>query len=174
MFDNNNTAPVRAANINLFAITDFPGYYADVEGNIWSGKRGAYKKLARSVTQTGYLMVKLMRDGRAHSKYVHSLILSVFVGPRPDGDVACHYPSPIKTNCGIGNLMWASRTVNAQHAAEHGTTRGRSNKLTTDAVRAIRDRSAKGESNSSLSRAFKCGLDNIRFVIARKTWKHVV
>lgn len=60
---------------------------------------------------TGYLMVQLARGGVKTQFTVHSLVLMAFVGPRPDGHVACHF-NDIRTDNRAINLRWDTSVEN--------------------------------------------------------------
>jgi NUMOD4 motif-containing protein/HNH endonuclease len=69
-------------------------------------------------TRGGYLTVTL--GGR--TVYVHALVLSTFVGPRPAGKQAAHWDGD-RSNNRLGNLRWASPSENNLEKARHGTLR---------------------------------------------------
>ena len=49
---------------------------------------------------------------RSKTFTVHSLVLKAFVGPRPPGFCACHWPDTDKTNCNLSNLRWDTYSAN--------------------------------------------------------------
>jgi hypothetical protein len=90
--------------------------------------------------------------------YVHRLVLEAFVGPCPEGMVACHNSrraGALELNT-LANLRWDTRSANEADKVRHGTSiRGTSHplaKLTPDKVRGIvRDRTALGLSLDALA-----------------------
>lgn len=50
---------------------------------------------------------------------VHRLVLEAFVGPRPDGMVACHYDDNPRNNH-VSNLRWGSYSDNARDQVRNG------------------------------------------------------
>jgi hypothetical protein len=103
----------------------FPGYAVGSDGTVWTckakggndrtpGKRGPWRRLTMHRNRKGYLLVNLDRGGRNHTRTVHRLILTAFVGPRPDGMEACHYPDPNKANNRLDNLRWDTHGENAK------------------------------------------------------------
>jgi hypothetical protein len=62
-------------------IPNFPDYFADKQGNIWSTKGLEPRKLKQSVSTGGYLIVSLYREKKKHIKSVQRLILETFEGP---------------------------------------------------------------------------------------------
>lgn len=67
----------------------------------------------------GYARVVLHRDGRPHDAPVHRLMLEAFVGPRPDGMVACHADDD-PTHNSIANLRWDTPNANARDRVRNG------------------------------------------------------
>lgn len=67
-----------------------------------------------------YLHVDLRRDGDFQRVAVHVLVLTAFVGPRPDGMVACHNNGNGKDNR-LENLRWDTESANVQDSIRHGT-----------------------------------------------------
>ena len=67
----------------------------------------------------GYVTYCVRVDGKKFIWYAHALVLTAFVGPRPDGFVACHIDGNPKNNT-VANLMWGSHTENAWQKVGHG------------------------------------------------------
>jgi hypothetical protein len=59
-------------------------------------------------------MVSLSRGARGTTKtrLVHHLVLEAFVGPRPDGQVGCHFDDDPRNNR-VENLRWDTSSANA-------------------------------------------------------------
>jgi len=99
-------------------IPDFYGYYADLEGNIWSkkdfhgGLKTKAKKLKPYEDRDGYLRVALYKNGMRIDKLLSHLVLETFVGPRPKGCEACHFPDHNPSNNRPENLIWATHLEN--------------------------------------------------------------
>lgn len=82
--------------------------------------------LTRVLRRDGYLHVCLFRGKKTYQhRPVHVLVLEAFVGPRPDGLVACHWDGD-RQNASLGNLRWDTRSANAADSARHGTVWHRS------------------------------------------------
>lgn len=107
---------------NAKEIPDFPGYYATVEGDIWSGPKKyspGYNKLKPGVSNDKHLLVILYKADKRVTKKVHRLILETFVGPCPDGMEGCHY-NDIPSDNELKNLRWDTRSNNNKDAYRNG------------------------------------------------------
>jgi hypothetical protein len=69
--------------------------------------------------RVGYKAFRLSRDGVKHHRYLHRLVLESFVGPCPDGAVACHNDGDHNNNS-VGNLRWDSQQSNISDIVKHG------------------------------------------------------
>lgn len=68
----------------------------------------------------GYWEVQLARDGNAQHARVHVLVLTAFVGPKPEGMEARHLNgNPHDSRA--ANLMWGSKKDNQTDKERHGT-----------------------------------------------------
>jgi hypothetical protein len=85
------------------------------------------------------LVVNLSRENVVIDALVSHLVLSVFVGPRPEGMEACHADRD-PTNNALTNLRWDTHHANVLDAVRHGTVarvcgeRSPGAKLTWEAV----------------------------------------
>jgi hypothetical protein len=106
-------------------IPGFSGYRVGSDGSVWTckvkggndraaGRRGPWRLLSVHRSKTGYCLVNLDRGGHNHVRQVHRLVLELFVGPRPEGMEACHYPDPDKANNRVENLRWDTHGENAK------------------------------------------------------------
>lgn len=85
-----------------------------------NGVWAAGRVLRPGPQRQGYLTVSLIgHDGSKKSKRVHRLVLESFVGPAPDGYLACHR-NDIPGDNRLGNLYWGSRSENAADATRNG------------------------------------------------------
>lgn len=115
-----------------------PGFFAREDGTIWTEwigpsrgftHRGKAKKnwirddellsIKPSTGHCGHLHVSVFTCQRP----VHTLILEAFVGQRPDGFQARHFPDPSPSNNDVRNLSWASVSTNQRDRITHGTAR---------------------------------------------------
>lgn len=72
-------------------IPDFPDYEISHLGNIRSNKFGKQHILSPRPDKDGYWRVNISnKDKIRKTKYIHTLIMETFVGPRPNGTVIDH------------------------------------------------------------------------------------
>jgi hypothetical protein len=129
---------------------------------------------------SGYHYVTLSTVGRGGGggnrgrDYVHKIVLTTFVGPRPKG-MECRHLNGDRGDNRLENLRWGTRMENLADMVRHGTDpqgeRNGAARLTDDAVRAIR--SMHWKFLEVLARRFGVTTLNVRAVVLGKTWKHV-
>jgi DNA-binding NarL/FixJ family response regulator len=94
---------------------------------------------------------------------------------------ARHFPDRTRTNNQLTNLSWATPEVNQGDRVLHGTTyrgdtRGEKSggsKLTEREVLKIRERLARGETQTSIAEKYGVTQTTISFIALRQTWKHI-
>ena len=77
------------------------------------------KLLQPVIMKIGYQKVSLRNGARTQQRYVHELVLETFIGPRPQGAVARHFPDACKTNNAVNNLCWGAEWENAGDYRKH-------------------------------------------------------
>ncbi len=158
-------------------IPGFPRYAIDEYGNVLSicnsrGKDrtwGNAKRLKSTPDTDGYPRIDLSRDGRKQSVSVHTLVLTTFVGPCPDG-MQCRHLDGNQTNNHVLNLAWGTKIQNEQDKIPHGTV---GLKLKPADVLEIRRRAANGELQRVIAKDFGVNVSNICRIILRKAWNHI-
>lgn len=125
-----------------------------------------------------YPSVKLCRDGCGHTYRLHVLVLTAFVGPRPEGMEARHFPDRSKTNNRLDNLSWGTKKQNAADKELQGQSqRGGLNhqaKLSEEDVRAIRRLWAEGRlKQPEIGEMFGIKQQQVSRLVNRKRWSHV-
>jgi hypothetical protein len=114
---------------------DIPGY----EGFYQASSKGRIRSVSRIVrrkngfarwsgkilrpapsTESGHLVVRLSKLGKAEMFGVHVLILMAFVGPCPKGMEGCHGDGRPGNNS-IDNLRWDTHRNNQRDMQKHGT-----------------------------------------------------
>lgn len=170
-------------------IPGFPRYAVSEDGTILSicgNGRGAHRNLpwseARRIapdiaSSNGYPRVTLRQDGRKHQVHVHTLVLTVFSGPRPDG-MECRHLDGNKLNYHATNLKWGTRSDNINDRILHGTAcrgeRHGQTKLTDADVLEIRRRAANGEVHRVIAESFHVARTTISGIITCRKWKHLL
>jgi hypothetical protein len=136
----------------------------------------------KALPKTGYLQVNLGRDSHC---YVHDLVLTAFVCPRPKGMVARHFPDPTPSNNNKCNLCWGTRLENEKDKVLSGTDplsraiRGEYNgstKLTVEDVREIRRVYIPKHpefGGKPLARKYNVGPMEISRIVHKQRWEHV-
>lgn len=127
---------------------------------------------------SGYQTVVLYRGKEFKGRYVHHLVLEAFVGLRPPGAEARHFPDKDGSNNQARNLRWGTPKENAADKKIHGTVaRGERNghaKVTEKQVREIRRRYAVGDiSMKALGKEYGLALTSVYLLINRMNWAHV-
>lgn len=120
----------------------------------------------------GYPWVNLRRNGRCKKLSVHAIVLTAFVGPRPDGLIACHYDGN-RANPALTNLRWDTYAANSADARRHGThTRGEvqgQSVLTAELVGWIRE---SRQSSLALAHVLGVASSTVRAVRIGQNWRH--
>lgn len=159
-------------------VPGFEGLYAVSDrGRAKSLVSGHFK--TPTLLKNGYVTLLLMKGGKGIRRYVHSLVLELFVSPRPSRKHECRHLDGCKTNNCVENLAWGTRQENMQDAINHGHVRaGESHplaKLTVDQVLEIRERHRDGpppgltrKEEAALYGVSKATIDR---VISRRNWK---
>lgn len=146
-----------------------------------SGRRitRRHKILAQGRNQDGYSTVRLTPPGtfKVRVYVVHRLVLEAFVGPRPEGMQACHFPDRTRTNNALKNLRWGTVQDNADDRVTHDMVpkgeRSPNHKLTEEAVRICRSNYKAGSPTSgaaALARRFNVSQTAVKLALAGKTW----
>jgi hypothetical protein len=97
-------------------VEGFPGYRVSSAGTV-IGPKGSP---IGTVGTRGYRKVALMRDGRAHTRLNHRLVLEAFVGKRPPEMQACRHLDGNKLNNQLENLCWGTAAENMADTVRMG------------------------------------------------------
>src|SRR5439155_828868 len=99
---------------------EFPGYMVGSDGSVWSRRRTPRWKRLHPGRSRGHYVARLLKwTGVMTSVHVHRLVLEAFVGPPPEGAVACHENGNGYDNR-VANLRWDTRKANAADTVRHG------------------------------------------------------
>lgn len=187
MSDQSIPIPVVCKSLGVdFRVVPWNDFYAvGSDGTVWCRRTRGGKLL------TDWRQMKLipvppddrpivgLRSG-ADSKltrwYVHVLILTVFVGPCPNGLEGCHKDGD-SNNCALGNLRWDTHKSNMTDRTLHGrTVRGERHyyaKLTVDDVKSIRQRCASGEFQKNVALDYGINASCVQKIVSRESWSWV-
>lgn len=88
-------------------IKDFPNYYVDRSGAVFSRKGDRLRQLKQYPKTHGYLYVTLFRNGKRHYLRVHRLVAEAFI-PNPDNLPEVNHKDEDKTNNFAYNLEWCT------------------------------------------------------------------
>jgi hypothetical protein len=145
-----------------------------------SGFRGPHQRrvkervLSASPNNDGHALVLLCVDGTKSVRYVHSLVLEAFIGPRPPGQCALHGPNGSSDNS-LGNLRYGTYGENnGSDRYRDGTMtcgeRHPRSRFTEQQVKEIR---ASGLDPARLALRYGVTTSAVRHIRSRRSWKHV-
>lgn len=169
-------------------IEEFPGYAVGSDGTVLSclchGKRfsqrtGPWRFMKLMNSSNGYKQVLLTnRDGVPKFCRIHVLVLTAFVGERPSGMVACHFPDSDRTNNHVSNLRWDTLRANMKDRAIHGTNpvgvKNPMAKVNESIVRKIREESlTSGKCYREIAEEFSVSKSLVYQIVKRRIWTHV-
>lgn len=130
-------------------------------------------ELTPVANSNGYYMVTLTGDKKRKQFFVHNLVATAFIGPKPEGYQTAHNDGDQKNNA-ASNLRYVTPIENCADRDRHGTTaRGESHGgaiLTELEVLAIR---ASTLTQGELGKIYKVNPDYIWAIRANKRWKHL-
>jgi hypothetical protein len=121
----------------------------------------------------GYPVVDLKHQGKRKTFTVHTLVLTAFVGPRPEG-YECRHLNGNRADSRLRNLAWGTPSENDEDRRRHGTfvqgeTHGNA-RLTEHDVRLIR---AMQGTQSAIAKQFAVSPSLVSMVKNGARWGHV-
>lgn len=129
------------------------------------------KPLNGNIRHDNYIYFHLSKDGKAKQFCIAVLVLKAFIGPRPDGQEACHNDGKPLNNI-LDNLRWDTHVNNNQDRKRHGTyfmgEKHPSAKLTAESVSEIISSKEKG---IDLAKKFKVKPATISAIRHGRNWK---
>lgn len=172
-------------------IPGFPGYRVGDDGSVWSclvrvylGRQGSHcvtgvewHRMKPNTNNSGHFSALLYREKKQYRRFIHRLVLLAFVGPRPEGMEACHFPDHDPSNNRLTNLRWDTHKANCDDRDKHDRTyRGERHhraKLNAAQVSAIKIASEGGESIHAMARKYGVNRWTIKRIIRGTSWCHV-
>jgi hypothetical protein len=164
--------------VHYASIPGLDGYEAGDDGNIRQHDgHGVWHACKKYKSSYGYLVVTLIHPERGPVQYtVSGLILSAFVGPRPEGMQACH-GNGIRTDNRLSNLRWATPKENERDKIVHGTkllgVRNHQHRLSESDVARIKFMIANDVPLTDIAHAFGVSRTAIHWIKVGRQWNHV-
>ncbi len=154
-------------------VTQYPNYFVNQQGDVFSTKKGGIKKLKPGRTD-GYLQVWISkRINQAKGIYVHRLVAETFI-PNPENKSDVNHKNGIKTDNRVENLEWVTHQENIDHAYAIGLC---SSKLTKEQVLEIRQLYSQRKHNKTnqtkLAKMFGTTQPQISYIINNKQYKYI-
>jgi len=124
----------------------------------------------------GYVCVGLHKDGNCRMHKVHSLVLSSFIGERPNRFDGSHL-NGISNDNSLSNLCWESKVNNNRRKKIHGTTpigeKSSRSKLKDHCVIDIKNMLISGFTHSSIAKKFGVCRKTIGNIHTGRNWSHI-
>ena len=121
-----------------------------------------------------------LTDGQGRQQFYKRphIVLMTFIGPRPKGMEACHYPDKNRNNNRLNNLRWDTHAGNMKDMIFHGTSRPGSRNhmtvITEEQVAEARRLYATGKYYMrEIAAMYGMAKNAMRVIIRGITWKHV-
>lgn len=97
-------------------IINFPGYYVDNLGNVYSSKSGKLKEKKQFLKTYGYLYVALCKSNKHYYLRVHRLVAKAFI-PNPNDLPQVNHKDENKLNNSADNLEWCTPHDNVMYGS---------------------------------------------------------
>ena len=162
-------------------IPGFPDYFADSDGNIWSccplrgqNIRPKFPRLLKcSQAAKRYRIVGLKNESGLIRKYVHEIILEVFVGNRPKGMLACHGEKGSWVNS-VDNLSWGTVQKNNVDDKLRDGTMAKGEKIAQSKLKehqVLEIRNLKGKyTHNKIAEMYNIGTAQVTRIMNRQRW----
>ena len=151
-------------------------YRVKENGTVWAFSKWRssifrWRQLVANPSRYGYLMVRIMKDGKRCNLYVHKAIAGRFLPARPSPRHQLRHLDGNKLNNRPENLAWGTAKDNADDRSRHGRTamgeRNGFSKLSDEARANIATRVIAGDSPTMLARQYKITVSNVYKIKAR-------
>ena len=98
----------------LFELEDYPDYFINIEGDIWSQKKRNMIKL-KPCQHKGYKRVCFYNNGINKSVLVHRLLAQTFI-PNPNNLTQVDHINKNRNDNRLENLRWVNHTDNTRNS----------------------------------------------------------
>ena len=95
-------------------IKDFPHYYVDENGNVYSDYSGKLKQL-KPKHKRGWLFVRLIEGNKRRFTGIHRLVAECFI-PNDDTSLEVNHKNKIRSDNRVENLEWLSHRDNVRYS----------------------------------------------------------
>ncbi len=151
----------------------FPAYEVSFDGNV----RRNGRLLAPISCNGGYFKVNIWGPEGRYPARINRLVCETFNGPPPSQYHQAAHKNGVPTDNRADNLYWATPLENCADKERHGTapkgeTHGKT-KLTSLAVRDIREKLRSGMSYQTIAESFGVGPHAIGRIARGETWGHL-
>lgn len=163
-------------------VNGFYGYAVGDDGSFWSclvssaNPRGGWWQKATPL-RNGYKLAALQKDNRSCFVYVHTLVLTAFFGPRPDGMECCHEDGS-RTNNALSNLRWDTPSANKNDERRHGIlplgSRRPNSKLTEESTELAIELLVAKIPVAAIARHLGVRPSTVWCIVLGKSWTHVL
>ena len=159
------------------SIKDYPEYEVSDKGNIKSYKNCTPQLMTPCPSTRGHLVVRLSKDKKAHTIYVHKLVLEAFIGKCPQGCCTNHIDGNPKNN-EVGNLEWVTPYENVAHSFKlgmrsHVGMRHPRAKLKDGEVWLIKRLLFHKIWKKMICKMFKIKPSHLYWISSGRTWSHI-
>jgi predicted DNA-binding protein (UPF0251 family) len=174
-------------------VPNYPGYFVDKLGNVYSERRGKRRKLKPHLNSYGYLWISVTRgDGSFRKEGIHRLVLFAFIGLPSEAQETRHL-NGIRTDNRLFNLAWGTRKQQQADAIRHGSRNrnrhkipkqksfihfnaGEANgntKLAVEDVCEMRRLYLEGLTQKEIAKRFNVWDMTVSRIVRRKRWTHI-
>lgn len=95
--------------MEIKAIKNFPGYYVNSQGEVYSLKK------IKLVKHNGYNTVTLCNKGQKRKSFVHRLVAEAFLS-NPENKPVVNHKNGIRNDNRVSNLEWTTQSENLKHS----------------------------------------------------------
>lgn len=161
----------------------FDGYRVSDIGRVASSRINGYRMTGKwnllriKTDKRGYQSVRLSNGEKFIDVLVQTLVLTAFVGPRPEGMEACHFPDRDPGNNHVANLRWGTRKENMADQYLHETRilgeRHHRSLLDEEEVRAIHRLYTEGWTHRQIAGRFGVSRSAVSLIVTGRNWGHL-